>query len=98
MHGDQVDFGELWRVARLVRELSDAFAAGASTRYAINPSEIGHPELAAALDEFQDQSGRATDLLDNSMTETAYRLRDTAAHYRDRDQELADLITGMDGR
>jgi hypothetical protein len=97
MDGYQVDIGELGRVENLVRELGDAFAAGASTRYSINPSEVGNPELAAALDEFHNQSRRATDLLDSSMTETADRLRDTAITYRHRDQVFADLILGVDG-
>ena len=97
MDGYQVDIAELGRVQNLVRGLGDAFAVGASTRYSINPSEVGNPELAAALGEFHDQSRRATDLLDSSMTETADRLRGTAATYRDQDQAFADLITGVDG-
>ena len=98
MDGYQVDIGELGRVENLVRQLGEAFASGASIRYSINPSEAGNPELAAALAEFHDQSQQATDLLDSSMTETADRLRDTAVNYRDRDQALTDLVTGVDGR
>lgn len=98
MPGFEVDLDELDRAAASLRSLDAEHRDEAVTRYWINPGETGHPDLAAALADFQEVSDTVQRRLPADAAMTADRLAGNAQQYRDLDTNLSKDLRHDHGR
>ena len=95
MSGFSMSPDELITAAQVMRRAVGELDELPATRYSLDPDEMGNPELAAALREFQKVSEEVVGLLRADTGAMADHVAFTASDVVETDQRLADLITGQ---
>lgn len=96
MDGFRVDLHDLNRAAEAVGSAGADVKKDSLLGYSVSSRSVGHPDLAAALAEFDSESRQAVDALSASATEVAERMRQAALEYQDVDAIVAKEFGTVD--
>jgi hypothetical protein len=91
LSGFSVNPDELHGVSSLIYDVADELAGSSTLGYTVDPSNVGHTELADAIGQFHVASEQATKALLHDTQESAIRLAGIAQAYEAAEEIVSEV-------